>query len=81
MLLTEAPQQLPPSSIKSLVSHDFEIQSNLNKKHSVNEADQKVLQKSRNQPDQSLAIPKEHSLSLLLKENSQSSSENLKVSA
>tara|TARA_B110000285_G_C14862415_1_gene485187 strand:- start:218 stop:367 length:150 start_codon:yes stop_codon:yes gene_type:complete len=45
------------------------------------EADQKVAQKNRNQPGQSLAIPKEHSLSLLLKDNSQGSSENLKVSA
>ena len=77
MLLAEAPQQVPPS----LMSHDFEIQSNLNKKHSLNEADQKVTHKSRNQPGQSLAIPKEHSLSLLLKDNSQGSSENLKVSA
>jgi len=63
------------------MSHDFEIQSNLNKKHSLNEADQKVTQKSRNQPGQSLAILKENSLSLLLKESSQGSSENLKVSA
>ena len=77
MLVAEAPQQVP----SSLMSHDFEIQSNLNKKHSLNDVDQKVTPKSRNQPIQSQAILKENSLSLLLKENSQGSSENLKVSA